>query len=201
MITGSALSTRRNPAGETVVDGKSDFTAIPYYAWAHRGLHQMTVWPAREVSAAKPLPRNTLALSSTITTSGGEDQDALNDQFLPRNSNDPGVPRFDWWPKKGSTEWVQCVFAAPSRVSKTAVYWFDDTGTGECRVPKAWRVLYRDGGDGQEWKPVSNATAQGKAKDKMNRMTFDPVTTDALRLEVTFEEGFSAGLYEWEIQP
>jgi hypothetical protein len=83
-------------------------------------------------------------------------------------------------------------------VSQTAVYWFDDTGTGECRVPKAWRILYREG---QEWKPVVHATEDGRSKDKLNRVGFDPVKTDALRLEITMEDEFSAGMYEWEILP
>jgi len=25
------------------------------------------------------------------------------------------------------------------------VYWFDDTGSGQCRVPASWRILYRAG--------------------------------------------------------
>jgi DUF1680 family protein len=198
VITGTGFSTRRDSKGEPSIEGQRAFTAIPYYAWAHRGLHQMTVWPARELAAVKPQPAKTLAFMSTLTTSGGRDSDALIDQFLPRSSNDPAVPSFDWWPKKGSTEWVQCVFAAPSRVSQTAVYWFDDTGTGECRVPKAWRILYREG---QEWKPVVHATEDGRSKDKLNRVGFDPVKTDALRLEITMKDGFSAGMYEWEILP
>ena len=32
-----------------VAAGTKPFTAIPYYAWAHRGRAQMTVWPAREL--------------------------------------------------------------------------------------------------------------------------------------------------------
>ncbi len=198
VITGAAFSTHRNSAGEPVVEGSADFTAIPYYAWAHRGLQQMTVWPAREISAAKPLPRNTLALSSTITTSGGQSPEALNDQFLPRNSNDPGVPRFHWWPKKGSTEWVQYALAAPARISRCAVYWLDDTGTGESRVPKEWRLLVRVAG---EWKPVQHPSGMSTSKDVLNNLTFDPVETDAVKLEVVMQEKYSAGLYEWTIEP
>jgi hypothetical protein len=139
-----------------------------------------------------------LAASSTITVSVGQNLEALNDQFLPKSSNDPGVPKFHWWPKKGSTEWVQYTFSAPASVSKSAVYWFDDTGTGECRVPKEWRILYRTG---DEWKPVSGASGFCIAKDKLNVVSFDPVTTDAVRLELTSVEGFSSGIYEWEVMP
>ena len=65
--------------------------------------------------------------------------------------NDPSP--FHWWPKKSTTEWGEYTFAKPVTISDTAVYWFDDTGEGECRVPVAWRVLYKDG---SEWKPVAN---------------------------------------------
>ena len=36
---------------------KQEILAIPYYAWAHRGEGEMTVWLPREDSLAKPLPR------------------------------------------------------------------------------------------------------------------------------------------------
>ncbi len=56
VVRGHAYSVRRTLAGETAVDGPEEFVAIPYYAWAHRGLHQMAVWVARETGAAKPRP-------------------------------------------------------------------------------------------------------------------------------------------------
>jgi len=198
VITGTGFGTRRNAKGEAAIDGRRPFTAIPYYAWAHRGLHQMSVWPARELAAAKPLPAPTLASTSVLTASIGGDAHPLADQLLPKHSNDGAMPRFTWWPNKGGVEWAQYVFPEPSRVSVASVYWFDETPDGRIRVPKSWRVLYREG---QEWKPVSHPSEAGKAKDCMNRMTFDPVTTDALRLEITLEEEASAGVYEWEIQP
>lgn len=47
-----------NQNGNSISTAKQSFTAIPYYAWAHRGKGEMTVWfPARikdiEVFAAK----------------------------------------------------------------------------------------------------------------------------------------------------
>jgi len=32
------------------------------------------------------------------------------------------------------------------------------------------------------------------------KVTFDPVTTKALRLEIQLPPNFSAGLYEWEVE-
>ena len=40
------------------------FTAIPYYAWAHRGPGEMSVWISREESTARPLPASTVASTS-----------------------------------------------------------------------------------------------------------------------------------------
>ncbi len=34
----------------------------------------------------------------------------------------------------------------------------------------------------------------------MNTVDFDPVTTDAVRLEVTLPDNLSSGLYEWEVR-
>ena len=88
-------------------------------------------------------------------------------------------------------------FEKPSTVSETEVYWFDDTGTGQCRVPKAWRILYKDG---EEWKPVATNDSYGVEKDRYNKVTFKPVTTHMLRLEVTLQTEWSAGIQEWKVK-
>ena len=118
------------------------------------------------------------------------------DGILPTNSGDHNVPRFTWWSHKGTTEWLERDLDKPTKVSKTAVYWFDDTGRGECRVPASWRLLYKNG---DEWVPVTGVKDYGVAKDKLNAVTFDPVTTTALRVEVKLRDGVSGGVLEWEI--
>jgi hypothetical protein len=37
-------------------------------------------------------------------------------------------------------------------------------------------------------------------KDKLNRVTFDPVETTDLRLSIRLQDGFSAGLFEWSVR-
>jgi len=59
VLTGEAQVAKRTTDGKVVAAGTKQFTAIPYYAWAHRGRAQMTVWPARELQAAKPEPADT----------------------------------------------------------------------------------------------------------------------------------------------
>ena len=77
------------------------------------------------------------------------------------------------------------------------VYWFDDTGHGEVRVPASWRLLYKDGGS---WKPVETQDRSVCSTDQYNALSFAPVTTTGLRLEVTLQAGWSAGLQEWKVQ-
>jgi DUF1680 family protein len=193
VLTGSALATQRERDGEIHVIGERVVKAIPYYAWAHRGSSEMTVWPAREVKAAKPLPAPTIASTATLTTSGGQGSEAIVDQLTPKSSRDAGTPYFHWWPKKGTAEWVQLDLKKQETVRRVGVYWFDDTGTGECRVPKTWRVFYRKG---EEWKPVSSPSTYGIAKDRFNEVRFAPVLTTGIRLEVQLQESWSAGMYE-----
>ena len=112
-------------------------------------------------------------------------------------SGDHGIPRLTWWDHRGTREWVQFDFAQSKRVTGVKVYWFDDTGVGQCRVPKSWRVLYRTA---TEWKPVANPVGQGTAKDQWNEMTFQPVDAPALRMEVELQPGFSGGILEWRVE-
>ncbi|MGA3246184.1 MAG: glycoside hydrolase family 127 protein, partial [Bacteroidota bacterium] len=110
LIKSTAIPVRRTLEKTVVSDPPQEFTAIPYYAWAHRGLGQMEVWPAREVSAARPLPAPTIAFTSKVTASDKRRADAINDQLEPKNSIDHTLPFLHWWPRKGTTEWVQYDF-------------------------------------------------------------------------------------------
>jgi len=188
---------RRMDGKPEIMKGEVDFVAIPYYAWCHRGRSQMAVWLAREVAAAKPLPAPTIAHTSRVAVSGGGPISALTDQLEPRSSDDHSNPFFHWWPRKGTLEWVQYDFKKPEEVSVAEVYWFDDAGIGECRVPKSWRILYKDG---DEWKPVVNLGPYTAEKDKYNRVVFEKVRTQGLRLDVQLPEKFSAGIHEWRVE-
>ena len=66
-----------------------------------------------------------------------------------------------------------------------------------CRVPKSWQLLYKDG---DAWKPVAGACDYGTAIDKYNRVTFTPVETTALRLEVELNPPWSGGILEWKVE-
>jgi len=123
--------------------------------------------------------------------------DALSDGILPKNSIDRSIPRFTWWPRRGSQEWAAWDFQTPRKVSAVEVYWFDDTGAGHCRVPKVWRVEWLDG---SQWRPVQASGAYGVEKDKFNRAEFRPITTRQLRLVVQLQPEFSGGILEWRVK-
>ena len=59
-------------------------------------------------------------------------------------------------------------------------------------------MLYHD--DAGTWQPVANASEYAIRKRDPVRVTFDAVTTKALRLEIQLLKDFSAGLYEWEVE-
>ncbi len=128
---------------------------------------------------------------------GNDTVRALNDGRLPRSSADGSVPRFTWWDHRGTTEWVAYRFQKPRKISQAEVYWFDDTGSGQCRVPKSWRVEWADG---RKWRPVTGAGECGLEKDKFNKVSFDPVTATRVRLTVELQPEFSAGILEWRVE-
>jgi hypothetical protein len=195
-VTGKATALKmRNGAP---VSEPAQLTLIPYYGWANRGKGEMEVWLARRADKARTAPEPTLASSAKASSSeGGKSLQGLNEQYEPTDSNDHTAIYFHWWPKKGSTEWVQYDFASEVTVSETSVYWFDDTGQGECRVPQSWRVLYRKG---DQWVPVETSGSFGVAKDMYNAVRFSPVKTSAIRLEVVLPAAFSAGIQEWKVR-
>ena len=140
-----------------------------------------------------------VARSSTSFVSGHETLAAVNDGFTPENSDDKRHGAYGNWPRNG-TQWVQYDWSQPIRTDRIEVYWFDDTGVGQCRLPKSWRVLYRTAA---EWKPVPNVVASTPTRDQWNRLTLDVVDvvdTSALRLEVELQPNFSGGILEWRVK-
>ena len=172
---------------------------IPYYAWCHRGSGKMRVWQAQDLSATNPAQPATLASESKVTSSHqAAALSAINDRLLPKDENDRSVPYFHWWPKQQSTEWLAYEFAEPSKVQSCTVYWFDDGPWGGCRIPKLWRILYKDAAG--QWTPVGGADGYPSVKGEACTVNFDPVETTALKLEITLPDDNSAGIFEWEVR-
>ena len=197
VITGSATALFGQGEGALFIEKQQDFVAIPYYAWAHRGKGEMAVWLPREKAGARPLPQPTLASQSRVTASEDKKGESINDMWEPSDSNDHSHAYLHWWPRIGTQEWVQYDFPGATAISEAKVYWFDDTGQGECRVPVSWQLFYKKGSN---WLPVRNPTQYGVEKDTYNHVKFTPVRTTALRLELQLQEKFSAGIHEWKVK-
>lgn len=171
-------------------------TLIPYYAWAHRGSGRMAVWLPSDVKAARPA--GTVATYKITASHQTSALSSVADGLVPQDENDRTIPYYHWWPKNGSTEWVAYEFPQARKVSSAEVYWFDDAPWGGCRVPRAWSLYYKD--NAGQWQPVANPGEYTVRKGDANMVTFDPVTTTAMKLEVVLSEKNSAGVFEWTVR-
>lgn len=196
-ITGDALGSKQSQEKDSVLTYARKFKAIPYYAWAHRGQGQMKVWLPVEVSAARPVPKPTIASVSTIeashTTSGLK---GINDQYVPKNSRDESTTFYHWWPRRNREEWVVYNFPVLRQISSSDVYWFEDYPDGGCKVPVSWKLLYKNG---NTWLEVDAKTPYPVVKDGFSHIEFDPVDTKALKLVVQLQDEFSSGIHEWVV--
>jgi DUF1680 family protein len=190
--------------------GTRTVTLIPYYAFGNRTASEMAIWLARTPARAVQTPTPTIASTSRATSSvgngtvadnypghnpptverrmyplsqdGSGDIAAIYDEVQPLNSEDGSGRFLRIHPQSGDQAWVQYDFAKPSRISSSSIYWKDDKQL--CILPKGWRLLYKDG---DQWKPVTHASAYGAAPDRFNKVTFDPVTATGLRLEIQLQ--------------
>lgn len=171
-------------------------TLIPYYAWAHRGSGRMAVWLPSDVKAARPA--GTVATYKITASHQTSALSSVADGLVPQDENDRTIPYYHWWPKNGSTEWVAYEFPQARKVSSAEVYWFDDAPWGGCRVPRSWSLYYKD--NAGQWQPVANPGEYSVRKGDANMVTFDSVTTTAMKLEVVLPEKNSAGVFEWTVR-
>ena len=244
-INGKVFALNRGKDGVSIRKQAQSFTAIPYYAFGNRGPAQMAVWLAREEAKGKIPPRPAIASTSRATSSCGDgtlvdnypghkpptieerfypntqdgsgDISAIYDQVEPVNSEDGSSTWLRLRPQSGDKAWVQYDFARPAKVSSVEVYWKEDKQY--CVLPRAWHLLHRDG---NAWKPVQSADSHGVERNKFNKVTFTPVTTSGLRIEVqlqgkVYRKGqlgppdanyldedltwYEGGLIEWRVNP
>ena len=205
----------------------------------------MAVWLAHDESRVQIPPRPTIASTSHVTSScgngtvaenypghnppstarrmyprsqdGSGDISAIYNQMEPVNSEDGSGTFLRLHPQTGDSAWVQYDFAKPEKISSAEVYWKDDKQF--CVLPKGWKLLYKDG---EEWKPVNPVDPYGVAKDRFNRVGFEPVSTSGLRLEIQLQEKvyktgalgplyanymaqdtpwYEGGVIEWRVNP
>lgn len=174
-------------------------TMIPYYAWAHRGRGNMSVWIAQDLEAARPIKPATIAsLAKKDASHEPKQLYSVFDGLTPKDKDDRTIPYYHWWPKEGTTEWITLELPEGTTVQNSTLYWFDDSPWGGCRVPKSWKIYYKDAQG--NWVEVSNPTKYGTEPGIGNKVEFDPVKTTALKLEVVLPEKHAAGIYEWDVK-
>ena len=190
VVTGEVEAIQRDSRGETAPTTPHQLTAIPYYAWANRGMGEMAVWMAREPGTAW-LPPSLPEPIARVTTSGGvekvwtgynDSHDALSsihDGREPLNSADASYRFFRMRPPKGERAWLVYEFDTPTELSSSRTYFFADKRF--CTLPDYWRLFYMEG---DSWKPVEARNAYRVELDDWSEVEFYPVTTTAVRLEV-----------------
>ena len=181
----------------TEADRDIQIMAIPYFAWDSRQAGQMTVWLPECSTLTEP------KLKASLASRGKPEAshlfgflEAVNDCILPASSSDQSIPKFTWWHKKGSREWISLTFDNSVVISEADVYWFDDTGIGECRSPDQWWIEWDNEG---EWQSVQNASEYGLRLDIFNHVTFNSVTTHRVRIVAQLQDNMSSGLLEWRL--
>jgi len=178
------------------------FSAVPFYAWNNRSPGPMLVWLPESPAAAE----HAAATDRTIAASARGAQDslqALADGQVP----DGRSPRFTWWPRQGSVEWVQYNFVGPRTVDEVELVWFDDLDQGgSCSVPESVTVKVRRTGS-QAWEDVATLALERPAQvagtgvgAPRSTLRFPAVEIEAIRVESTLREGRSGGLLEWEVR-
>ena len=176
-----------------------ELNMIPYYAWAHRGSGEMSVWLANDVSVIRPTKPPSIASESKIDASHNvKSISAINDQLIPKDEHDRTVPYYHWGGHKGTDEWIVYTFDEKHTISESAVYWYDDGPWGGCRIPANWKLFYKDMTN--EWKPVETMTDYSNVKGHNNVVKFKPVKTTAIKIEVKLPEKNASGIYEWSVK-
>lgn len=190
-----AYTARRELGGDVKLESeRKTLQLIPYYLWANRGLGEMAVWLATKPEFAWPAPAPTIVAKSKITTSHNRGGKEVADQRTPANSAEGAGSHVHWWPRKGTEEWIQLDFAQAETISSLDIYWFDDRSIhGECRVPEKWVIKVKQG---NQWVEPKEISAYGLELDKFNHVTFAPVKTSGVRIELKSQDKWSTGVHE-----
>ena len=53
---------------------------------------------------------------------------------------------------------------------------------------------------GDSWQPVANPSGYGVAKNQYNEVTFQPVKTTELKIEIQFQPGRYGSLIRWRVE-
>ncbi|MDO5582331.1 MAG: glycoside hydrolase family 127 protein [Planctomycetia bacterium] len=208
------------------VQGRT-LTAVPYYAWDNRAPGKMSVWvcqagydPKSESDSKwtesdgrpilykeldpKILKGNAVCagtskqFQASFDEDSGSSFDGSDPAVMPEGSGDKRIPRATFWDHKGTHEWFQYEFYQPAKISESTVYWFDDTGKGNCRVPQSWKIIYQEK-EGSPWKEVQTKDRYSVERNKEIRVRFDPIEAIRIRLDIQLQPKYSGGILKWNL--
>lgn len=201
-ITGQTLAVTTSNTGSHQIQ-PVPLTAIPYAYWDNRTPGEMVVWlPEKAALAEASSDTGTMSRGVLFQASHcyqGDTLAGLNETNAPAHSNDHDMTRMTWWDRRGSKEWLSWKLPEEQEVSQVRVYWFDDTGRGQCRLPARWSLSYKEG---DAWKPVTLAPdSQFEiARDRYCVVRFVAVKAREFRLDVELQTGFSGGVLRCHVE-
>ena len=179
------------------VTHETHIMAVPYFAWDNREPGEMMVWIPESIAMIDSAYISGIkAHASHCNPSDSVSAPLVNP--LPASSNDHSIPRMTWWDHKGAQEWMQYDFDKKQTFSSVEVYWFDDEAIGGgCRAPRSWRLVWK--ADDGTWLPVKAHEEYKTSPDRLHRLSFEPVETSSLRIEVVLQLDFSCGILKWKV--
>ncbi|WP_374297697.1 glycoside hydrolase family 127 protein [Sphingomonas sp.] len=135
-----------------------------------------------------------VALADSHFTSGDTSLAALNNGAEPERSADTAHGAYGTWPRTDE-QWVTYTWNQLVSTDSVEIYWWSD-GQG-IAPPRSARLLYWDG---KAFVPVRNVRSGNVvAPDRFNRLGFDRVRTDRLKLEFVGDAGKSVGILQWRV--
>ena len=177
--------------GVFAIRGSNGAVAVPNFARLNRGEGRAMVWMVEDAAKAG-LHKGVFAkVSVSFSRKDMQPKVSMVNDMETQNGN------FDFWPHLATKEWIRYDFDKATEVSKSAIVWFNDAkAKGNCRFPASWTLsaLQDDG----SWKTLAESHAPSETG--RDDVSFAPVKTRALRLDMQLPEGFSAGVREWFVE-
>ena len=146
------------------------------------------------------------ATPSASYTSPWEDVAGLNDGSGDLFDDDASTYGASWgtWDRAGE-QWARLDWAFDATIDEIGVWWYrdsPDSAQGGLIPPRDWVLEYLDGEDWVEVE-LTGDSAYGRTSDGYDRVAFEPVTTDALRITALAWGGAagqgSIGIREWHV--
>ncbi|WP_346863431.1 T9SS type A sorting domain-containing protein [uncultured Draconibacterium sp.] len=133
-----------------------------------------------------------IATASTSYVSDWESLDAVNDGFVPANSNDKTHTAYGNWPNPNSYQWVEYAWTQPFIATSIEIYWFDDGG-GVLTPNDAYIETYNE--TASAWEKVVDVPC---VKNQFNVAFLGELQTTRLRVSM-INENESTGILEFRV--